>query len=109
MTEVNWNFLKAVLLFMNLSNTWINWIMECVASIQYSLLVNGSPTHPFNPSRDLRHGDPISPYLFLSYAIILSLALSKEEEQKKIKGIRVGRNVVFFTHLFFADDSLFFF
>lgn len=85
MTEVNWNFLKAVLLFMNFSNTWINWIMECVASIQYSLLVNRSPTHPFNPSRDLRHGDPISPYLFLSYAIISSLALSKEEEQKKSK------------------------
>ena len=40
----NWNFLKAVLLFMNFSNTWVNWIMEYVSFVQYILLVNGSPT-----------------------------------------------------------------
>ena len=98
--KVNRNFLKIVLLSMNFSNTWVNWIMECVTSIQYSLLVNGSPTQLFNSSRGLRQGDPISPYLFLFCANILSLAISKEEEQKNIKGIQVGRNGVSFTHLF---------
>ena len=51
---VNWNFLKAVLLSMNFSSVWVNLIMECVTSVQYSILVNGSPTKPFNPSRGLR-------------------------------------------------------
>ena len=37
--RVNWNFLKAVLLSMNFSNTWVNWII-----VQYTLLLNGSPT-----------------------------------------------------------------
>ena len=52
--RVNWNFLKTVLLSMNFGTTWVNWIMECVSTIQYSLLVNGSPSKPFYPSRGLR-------------------------------------------------------
>ena len=107
--EVNWNFLKAVLISMNFSNKWVNWVMHCVNSVQFSLLINGSPSKPFNPSRGLRQGDPISPYLFLFCANILSLALTKEENQKRIRGIKVGRNGIPFTHLFFADDSLLFF
>lgn len=66
------------------------------------------PSQSFNPSRGLRQGDPLSPYLFLFCANILSLALSKEEKFRNIKGIRVGRSSISFTHLLFADDSLFF-
>lgn len=83
--------------------------MECDISVQYSLLVNGNPGQPFNPFKGLRQGDPISPNLFLFCSNILSLALTKGENQKNIKGIRVGRNGISFTHLFFADDSSFFF
>ena len=81
--------------------------MECVTSVQYSLLINDSLTKTFTPSRGLSQGDPISPYLFLFYANILSIALFKYESQKKIKGITIGRNGPF-THLLFADDSFFF-
>ena len=45
--RVNWNFLKAVLLSINFRDKWIDWIMECVTSVQYSLLINGSPTKTF--------------------------------------------------------------
>ena len=107
--RVNWNFLKAVLISINFSDKWIDWIMECVTSVQYSLLINGSPTKTFFSSRGLRRGDPISPYIFLFCANILSIALFKDENQKKIKGIIVGRNGIPFTQLLFADDSLFFF
>ena len=31
--RVNRNFLKAVMLSMNFSNTWVNWIMECVTTV----------------------------------------------------------------------------
>lgn len=55
----------------------------------------------------LRQGDPISPYLFLFCANILSIALTKEENHKKIQGVKIGRNGVSFTHILFAEDSFF--
>ena len=109
--RVNWNFLKAVMLAMNFSNTWVNWIMECVTTVKYTLLINGIPTQTIHPTRGNKQGDPISPYLFLLWANILSIALSQVENIRLIKGISIGRKGVSFTHLFFfnADDSLFFF
>ena len=59
--RVNWNFLKAVLLAMNFDSKWIKWIMECVSTVEYTLLLNGSMTRSFKPSQGLRQGDPLSP------------------------------------------------
>ena len=83
--------------------------MECVTLVQYTLLVNGSRSKSFKPCKGLRQGDPFSPYLFLLCANILSLSLQKAEHDKLINGIKVGRSGCTFTHLLFADDSLFFF
>lgn len=58
--RLDWKFLKAVLIAMNFSHRWVRWIMECVSSIQYTLLVNGCITQYFNPCKGLRQEDPIS-------------------------------------------------
>ena len=111
--RVNWNFLKVVMLAMNFSNTWVNWIMEWVTIVKYTLLINGIPTQTIHPTRGNKQGDPISPYLFLLWANILSIALTQAENIRLIKGISIGRQGISFTHpfffFFFADDSLFFF
>lgn len=52
--RVNWNFLKAVLIAMNFDSKWINWIMECVTTVQYTLLINGSLSKSFRPMKGLR-------------------------------------------------------
>ena len=99
--RVNWNFLKVVMLAMNFSNTWVNWIMECVIIVKYSLLINGIPTQTIHPTRGNKQRDPSSPYLFLLWANILSIALTQAEDIRLIKGISIGRQDVSFTHLFF--------
>lgn len=101
--------LQAVLEFMNFIPNWVKWIMACVSTIQFTLLVNGSITQNFNPSKGLRQGDLLSPYLFLMCSNILSLALIKAEENQDLKDVKLGRNGLSFTHLLFVDDSLLFF
>lgn len=47
---------------------WISTIMRCMSSVKYAVLINGQPSNCFIPSRGLRQGGPIFPYLFLLYA-----------------------------------------
>lgn len=94
---------------MNFSPIWVNWIMESVTTVTYTLLINGSPSQSFKPEKGLRQGDPLSPYLFLFCASVLSIELMKAERNKEIKGVKLGRQGQTFTHLLFADDSLLFF
>ena len=41
------------------------WIKGCLASATVFVLVNGSPTEEFYPSRGLRQGDPLAHFLFI--------------------------------------------
>ena len=104
--KVNLNFLKAILIVMNFDTKWIKWFMECVSLVQYTLLINGNLTNSFKPFQGLRQEDPLSTYVFLMCANILSISLSQAKNLKKIK---VGRNGLSFSHLLFVDDSLLFF
>lgn len=90
--RLDWNFLKGVLLSIRFSPTWVNWIMKCVTTVSYTLLINCSTSKSFIPSRGLRKVDPLFPYLFLLCSNILSLSLLKAENLKKIKGVQIGRN-----------------
>ena len=94
---------------MNFSPIWVNWIMESVTTVTYTLLINGSPSQSFKPEKGLRQGDPLSPYLFLFCASVLSIELMKAERNKEIEGVKLGRQGQTFMHLLFADDSLLFF
>jgi hypothetical protein len=39
--------------------------MNLISSVFFSILVNGVPSQPFSPSRGIRKGDPLSPFLFV--------------------------------------------
>ena len=71
--RVDWTFLKTVLTVMKFEERWIQWIMECVTFVSYTLLVNGNLTSFFKPSQGLRHGDPLS-HIY-SYFVPISFLL----------------------------------
>ena len=83
--RVDWNFQHAVLLTKNFSSSLINLIQECVTTVNYTLLIKGSPTQYFKHGRGHRQGDPLSPYLFLMCAMSSQLLLCKLNFKRALK------------------------
>ena len=73
--RVEWVFLERILLKLGFQESWVALIMECITMMSYSILVNGELKGMINPSRGLRQGDPLSPYLFLFCAEVLNALL----------------------------------
>ena len=80
--------------------------MSCVSTVRYNLLLNGSLCKDFTPTRGVRQGDLLSPYLFILCAEILSRMLVKEEAINNIQGIKVSREAPAISHLLYADDII---
>uniref|UniRef100_A0A2N9FFZ2 Reverse transcriptase domain-containing protein n=1 Tax=Fagus sylvatica TaxID=28930 RepID=A0A2N9FFZ2_FAGSY len=106
--RVEWQYLKGVMEKMGFHNKWVTLMMECISTVSYSILVNGEPHGYIKPSRGLRQGDPLSPYLFLLCAEGLHSLIQKEKISGALKGVSISRSGPKITHLFFADDSLLF-
>src|SRR4051812_43757307 len=83
-------------------------IRRCISTVSYQILLNGQPTRSFVPERGLRQGDPLSPYLFIICADILSGLIKNAICSKELHGVKVARKAPIISHLFFADDSLIF-
>ncbi|KAL4557167.1 hypothetical protein LXL04_035339 [Taraxacum kok-saghyz] len=105
--SVSWKYLDTMMEAMNFGEKWRNWIHACLASSAMSVLVNGSPTFEFVMERGLRQGDPISPFLFTLIMEGLSLAVNKAVENGMFKDLKVGKDNISVSHLFFADDAVF--
>lgn len=104
--SVSWDFIKDSLLYFGFPLSFVNWILSCISSSTFSVLINGEPHGFFEGEKGLRQGDPLSPYLFVLCMEILSRLLRKLPDGNFEFHPRCKR--ISLTHLIFADDLLLF-
>ena len=106
--RVEWIFVEKVMRKMGFDENWINLVMKCISSISYSVIINGTTYGNIIPTRGLRQGDPLSPFLFLLCAEGFSAQIHDVAQNNQLHGISICRGAPKITHLFFAYDSLLF-
>ncbi|GAU48422.1 hypothetical protein TSUD_405520 [Trifolium subterraneum] len=106
--KVDWGFLKGMLLRLGFSNKWVQWMMMCVSTVNYSVLMNFDKVGPIYPGRGLRQGDPLSPYLFILATEGLTALIKQSIGRGELHGIKICRGAPMVSHLLFADDCFMF-
>lgn len=69
-------------------------------------MLNGKPKVFFKSSRGIKHGDPLSPTLFILAAEVMSRALNDLMMKKEFKIFGMPRGSLKFNHLASTDDMI---
>ena len=80
-------------------------ISQLVTTPSIVVLVNGSPSNFFKPSRGLHQGDTLSPILFIILVECIGKLIGKKIEGR-IKGFKPSSKCTPFTHQQFVDDTI---
>ena len=80
--------------------------MELISSTLFYILVNGVPSGIIKPSRGIRQGDPLSPFLFIIMAEGLGRSISTLREDNSIRGLRGNNEGASHSHQQFVDNTM---
>lgn len=106
--RLSWDFIHGVLLEIGLLVIMIDLIMECISSVKTNVIWGGSRSVFFSPTRGIRQGDPVSPYIFVLCMDKLSHLIMEAVEEGSWHPLKAGKNGPLISHLMFADDLLLF-
>jgi hypothetical protein len=103
--SIDWNLLRLILLKVGVGLPMANWIMSCITSSSFVVLINGEATNFFRSGRGLWQGCPLSPLLFILIMEGLNLLLKKRQAEGAITGLKIASYTII-LHLLFVDDIL---
>lgn len=106
--RVDWRFLLHVLRSFGFPHSFCSLISECISMLWFSIMMNGTTKGFFKPSRGLRQGDPISPYLFIIIEEVLTRLLRKKFEDGCIGSFSHPHDAPLVSHLLYVDDIVVF-
>uniref|UniRef100_A0A803PAC6 Reverse transcriptase domain-containing protein n=1 Tax=Cannabis sativa TaxID=3483 RepID=A0A803PAC6_CANSA len=106
--RVEWAFIAAILSKFLFPQRFINLILACLSTATFQFNFNGKVVGNVIPTRGIRQGDPLSPYLFLLCAEGLSSLIQQKERNHSLMVYKVARRAPAISHLLFADDSFLF-
>ena len=98
--SVSWKFISKTLDYFNFGPSFKRWIKLFQNGAESCILQNGFMSEFFYLQRGCRQGDPVSPYIFILCAEILSLMLRNDES---VKGININNKSFLLSQ--YADDT----
>lgn len=98
--HLEWDYINKTIITMGFPMRLVNTIMQCVTIVSYSNLINDSPSKDSHPSRGIRQGDPMSPYLLILCAEVLSGIILKSQERGTIHRLTMAMKDPTINHLF---------
>ena len=98
--SISWSFIDKTLKYFNFGERFCKWVNLFYNNIESCVTNNGFFSERFQLGRGVRQGDPLSPYLFILAAEILTQALTNN---KNIKGIKIDNSEFLISQL--ADDT----
>ena len=87
--SLEWGYIMKTLDAFNFGTSIKRWISTFYSNIESAVINNGFLTNWFKPSRGVRQGCPLSPFLFILSAELLA---NKIRQDTKIKGIKMKLN-----------------
>jgi len=97
---IEWDFVYTALELFGFPSIFIDWVKVLYNNISACVINNGKYCAFFNLYRGVRQGCPLSPYLFVLAAEILSLYI---KQKGNIEGIVIGKYNFLISQ--FADDT----
>ena len=98
--SISWTFIYKTLSFLGFSQNFLKWIKLFNTEIKARVIQSGYLSDPFSIQCGCRQGDPISAYIFILAAQVLTLFIKNNND---IKGIVIGNSEYKMTQ--FADDT----
>ena len=98
--SLEWPFIMRTLGVFNFGTSIQKWVSTFYTNIESAALNNGFLTNWFRPSRGVRQGCPLSPYLFILSAEVMA---NKIRQDRQIKGIEILGNELRLNQ--YADDT----
>lgn len=76
--------------------------------MEYVPIVNDNKTSPFKPTREIRQGDPLSPYIFILDMEYLLTQIQEVVSSHAWKPFKLKSHNLEISHLLFVDDIVLF-
>lgn len=94
--HIDWLYLKEVMIKMGFDSRRVRWIMMCVETVDYSVIVNNESVGPIFPGRGLRQG-----------ALFHPTSLSYVRKGFQLSSLKVSSEEIFMAYLFVVTLLLF--
>lgn len=104
--KLRWSFIEETLQKFGMQCGLINLIMSCLQETSVVVIWNGSICDSFQPTRGVRQGCPLSPYIFVMCMEQLAGMIDEKVQDRSWTSIRVSRRGIGLSHLFYVDGLI---